>query len=313
MIFIFFFFISPTHAQVSLSGGNLGYTSFVDGLGFPGMITEIYLTYYDANDFTDAHGNKRSGKNKMHNLLLLSSFKYIAKKPKIFGAWPGVDLQVPLLLDLRVENENFEQGETDFGDLVPGVFLQWPEIKLFNTIPFWQRAEISVKLPTGHYDSDHYVNAGSNVFAINPHYAFTAFVTKKVEVSMRLFYLWNARNNDPADMPSPAWDPSNGTPPRFADHTQQGQAVWTNFASSYGITDGFRLGVNGYYLEQISNHKIDDHDIPNSRERVLAIGPGMMYITKNKRDLFWVNFYDEVFTKNRSQGVLGILRWLHVF
>ena len=312
-VFIFFLFMSQTYAQVSLSGGNLGYTSFMDGFGFPGTISEIYFYYYHADDFTDAHENKRPGKNKMHNLLALPAFKYIAKNPKIFGAWPGMDIQVPLLLDLKVENENFVQGETDFGDLFIGVFLQWPEMKLFNKIPFWQRAELLVKFPTGHYDSDNYVNAGGNVFALNPYYAFTAFVTRKIEVSMRLFYLWNSKNNDPAEIPSPEWDPRSGTPPKFADSTQQGQAIWANYAASYGITDNFRLGINGYYLEQITNHKIDGHDIPNSRERVLAIGPGMMYITKNKKDLFWFNVYDEVLTKNRSEGVAANLRWLHVF
>jgi hypothetical protein len=311
--FLSIFIATHSYAQVSLSGGNMGYTSFMDGFGFPGFISDQYLYYYNADDFTDAYENKKPGKNKMHNLLLLTSFKYIAKNPKILGAWPGFDAQIPILLDLKVANDRFNQGETDIGDLFIGAFLQWPQMKLFNKIPIWQRAEILVKFPIGHYDSDNYVNAGGNTFAINPYYAFTAFVTKKIEVSMRLFYLWNSKNDDPAKITSPEWDPKSGTPPKFADSTQQGQAVWANFASSYGITDNFRLGINGYYLEQISNHKIDGHDIPNSRERVLAVGPGMMYISKNKKNLYWVNFYDEVLTKNRSQGVSGILRWLHVF
>jgi hypothetical protein len=59
--------------------------------------------------------------------------------------------------------------------------------------------------------------------------------------------------------------------------------------------------------------EIDGHDIPDSKERVLALGPGVMYISDEKKDLFWVNFYDEVLTKNRPDGVALNVRWLHVF
>jgi anthranilate 1,2-dioxygenase (deaminating, decarboxylating) large subunit len=130
---------------------------------------------------------------------------------------------------------------------------------------------------------------------------------------MRLFYVWNSKNDDHADIPSPELNPESGTPPEFADDIQPGQAVWANYATSYGVTDNLRLGINGYYLEQISNHQIDGHDIPNSRERLLAVGPGMMYIAKSKKNLYWFNVYNEVLSKNRAKGQMFLLRWLHVF
>jgi len=183
---------------------------------------------------------------------------------------------------------------------------------LFNKIPYWQRLELLVKFPTGHYDSDNMLMQITMAFAINPYYAFTAFLSRRIELSMRLS-INDIKNDDPAEIPSPEWDPKSGTPPKFADSIQEGQAFWMNFASSYGITDNFWAGINGYYLEQITNHKIDGHDIPDSKERVLAIGPGIFYITDEKKDLFWLNFYDEVLTKNRPDGVALNVRWLHVF
>jgi hypothetical protein len=302
-----------SYAQVSLSGGNLGYTSFMDGVGFPGIISDQYFYYNHADDFTDADGDKLPGKNKMHNLMLLSSFKICFENPKILGAWPGVDIELPIMFDLKVSNDTFTETESSIGGLFVGFFLQYPKLMLFNKIPYWQRLELLVKFPTGHYDSDSHVNADNNAYAINPYYAFTAFLTKKIELSMRLFYKWTSKNDDPPEIPSLKWDPKSGIPLQFADSIQEGQAFWMNFASSYGITKSFRAGINGYYLEQITNHKIDGHDIPDSKERVLALGPGVMYISDEKKDLFWVNFYDEVLTKNRPDGVALNVRWLHVF
>lgn len=311
--FVLILLANQSYAQVSLSGGNLGYTSFMDGFGFPGFISDQYFFYYHADDFTDKDGNNLPGKNKMHNLMLLTSWKWCFENPKILGAWPGFDIQLPILLDLKVTNENFTETETSVGGLFVGFFLQYPKMMLFNKMPIWQRLEFLVKFPTGHYNDDHYVNADNNAFVINPYYAFTVFLTKKIEFSARLFYKWTSKNNDPYDIPSPEWDPKSGTPPTFADSIQEGQAFWVNYATSYGITDNFRLGINGYYLEQLTNHKIDGHDIPHSKERVFAIGPGAMYISKKKKDLVWLNFYDEVVTKNRSDGIAINLRWLHVF
>ena len=43
-VFIFFLFMSQTYAQVSLSGGNLGYTSFMDG--FDGILYKNVLASF---------------------------------------------------------------------------------------------------------------------------------------------------------------------------------------------------------------------------------------------------------------------------
>ena len=41
--FLSIFIATHSYAQVSLSGGNMGYTSFMDGFGFPGFISDQYL------------------------------------------------------------------------------------------------------------------------------------------------------------------------------------------------------------------------------------------------------------------------------
>ncbi len=220
------------HAQVSLQGGNLGWTSFMDGIGFPGFVSDQYFYINYTQHYTDKHGHDLPGNTKMHNHLLLMSFKYVAENPKIFGAWPGIDIELPVMFDLRVHSSHFNQSETGAGDFFMGIFLQYPEKKIFGGMPFWQRIELLMRFPTGHYKSSSYVNAGTNAFALNPYYAFTAFLTKKIELSMRFFYLWNAKNTDPPNIISPEWNSTSGMPPQFAGSVQQGQVVWTNFASS---------------------------------------------------------------------------------
>ncbi len=216
----------PCPAQVSLSGGNLGYTSFMDGFGMPGFYSDQYLYFTHADSFRDAGGDKLPGHNQMHNLMIMPNFKYIFAEPTVFGAWPGVDISVPILLDLKVDTERVSENETNIGDVFLGFMLQFPEKKVWGRFPFYQRMEILTKFPTGHYGSNDYVNAGNNAYAINPYYACTMFLNRNVEVSVRLFYKWTSTNDDPPTIPSPEWDrekdPQN---PIFADDIQEGEAV----------------------------------------------------------------------------------------
>jgi len=106
------------HAQVSLQGGNLGWTSFMDGIGFPGFVSDQYFYINYTQHYTDKHGHDLPGNTKMHNHLLLMSFKYVAENPKIFGAWPGIDIELPVMFDLRVHSSHFNQSETGAGDFL---------------------------------------------------------------------------------------------------------------------------------------------------------------------------------------------------
>jgi len=80
------------------------------------------------------------------------------------------------------------------------------------------------------YDRNQAVNPSSNFFSFDPYWAGTLFITPQWEVSLRLHYLWNAKNDDP-----------------FVgfgvNEIQAGQAVHANFATSYEvIAKKLRLG-----------------------------------------------------------------------
>ena len=86
------------------------------------------------------------------------------------------------------------------GDLVVGPFLQWFDTKLLGR-PFFQRVELDVTLPTGQYDKKYLINPGSNLWTIEPYYAFTWFLTPEFSTSWRIHYTYNTKNDDPFAAP----------------------------------------------------------------------------------------------------------------
>jgi hypothetical protein len=122
---------------------------------------------------------------------------------------------------------------------------------------------------------------------VDPYYAFT-YERKKVELSARLHYLWNSTNNDPfigfgiKDM-------------------QSGQAFHFNYATSYELFKNVRLGFNGYWLQQITDHEINGVAIPNSKERTVGLGPGIQL--GGQGIWFRVNSYIETDVRNRPSGI----------
>ena len=81
---------------------------------------------------------------------------------------------------------------------------------------------------------------------------------------------------------------------------QPGQAFHTNYATSYEVMKNVRLGFNGYWLQQLTDHRIDGTDLPNSKEWTVGLGPGIQFAGKGI--WFRVNSYLETDVRNRASG-----------
>ncbi|MFZ2448149.1 MAG: transporter [Syntrophobacteraceae bacterium] len=289
-------------------GVNLGFTSFLDGgpPAGPGFYFTQYLQYYHSDRLNNANGNRLLPPAADENLdawVSLSQFIYQSNTEILLGGKWGLDLIIPVVsidLDHRLPIP-LEDNGAGLGDIVVGPFLQWDPIMGANGPIFMHRFEFQVLFPTGKYDSDRELNPGSNFFSIDPYWAATVFITPKWTASTRIHYLWNAENDDP----------NRGF--LGAHDTQAGQAVHLNFATDYELWEKrLRAGLNGYYLKQVTDDQRNGTDLPDTKEQVLGIGPGMVF-HYSKDTHFFLNLYFETAAENRSEGVRLTMRWVQHF
>jgi len=321
---LFLIFTVPMSSSAyDLPSVNLGFTSFMDGAppSGPGLYFTQYAQYWTSDEFNDNQGNAllpAAAGEDLDAWISLSQFIYQSDTEVMLGAKWGLDVIIPyVILDLRYENPGPypEDNGSGVGDLLIGPYLQWDPIMGANGPILMQRIEFQCIFPIGEYMEDKELNPSSNFFSFNPYYSATIFITPKFTFSTRIHYLWNDKN----DKPNRAYAAMGGY------ETQAGRAIHLNFAWAYEIVPNqLRIGINGYYLHQITDTEMngiavrDVPDVPGvskppyGREKVLAIGPGLLYHI-NKDSHFFVNMFFEAGAENRPEGTRINFRFVHHF
>lgn len=302
---------NPAQAY-DLPSVNLGFTSFLDGgpPAGPGFYYSHYLQHWTSDKFTNSEGKDALPSFADEDLgawISLSQFLYQSDTPFLFGGKWGLNLMIPVVnldLDYGTSNDAFPQDNgSGIGDILVGPLLQWDPIMGKNGPIFMHRIELQMIFPTGEYDENKELNPGSNFFSFNPYWAATLFLTPKLTASTRIHYLWNRKNDDPG----------RAYQAQGADDTRAGQAFHANFTMAYELLpQKLRVGLNGYYLKQITDTEMDGHDVPDTKEQVLAIGPGLLYHISRDNHLFF-NAYFETDAENRPEGERFNIRWVHHF
>ncbi len=314
IVFIFTLIVglkwTPVQAY-DLPSVNLGFTSFVDGIppAGPGHYFTQYVQFWHSDRFVDSRGDSMLpsfADEELDAWIGLTQYVYQSDQPLLLdGKW-GIEVIIPLVyLDLEygVSPNTFGfpvDNSGGMGDILIGPFLQWDPIMGEKGPIFVHRIEFQMIFPTGKYDDDRALNPGSNFFSFNPYWTGTLFLGPKWTVTTRIHYLWNAKNDDP-------------NAPLAVDDSKAGQAFHTNFAVSYDLlAKRLRVGLNGYYLKQMTDSKYDGNDASGTREQVLGIGPGLLYSFSGDVHLF-LNTYFETATKHRPEGTRINLRYVHHF
>jgi hypothetical protein len=297
-----------TSGAYDLPSVNLGFTSFVDG-GPPagaGLYAAQYLQYWNSKKFTDGQGNDLlpTAGEDLEAWISLTQFIYQSDSELLMGGKWGVDVIVPyVILDLKydIAGPFPEANGSGFGDILIGPYLQWDTIMGADGPRFMQRIEFQTIFPTGIYDQNHELNPGSNFFSFDPYWSGTLFITQRLTATARIHYLWNGKNDEP----------NRGF--AGADTTQAGQAVHANFTMDYAIVPSrFRVGINGYFLKQITDTEVDGNAVAGRKEQVFGIGPGFVYHFSQDAHLFF-NSYFETAAENRPEGSRMGLRFVYHF
>jgi hypothetical protein len=291
---------------------NLGYTSYLDGFGLqkPGC---MYLQYVRNNYWNEIHD--KSG----HDIPLFDNPKIdetvgasqlLCDTPfKIFGGWLGFEGFVP------VANFNTSFGpsgivlqDNGFGlaDIAFAPFVQMPAI-IHNGHPiFAQRFSFYFSAPIGKFDTDKDINQSNGYWSFQPYWAATLIPGAQWELSWRLYYIYNFETSDVAT----SLIPNVGS---LFQNGRAGQATLINFTASYAITKQLRLGLNGYYLRQLTDDELNGQSYSGGKEEALYIGPGLHY-DFDANNLLNFNVYLPVEDKNRfSGGEQFNLMLVHIF
>lgn len=277
---------------------NLGGSSFLDGgplRQIPGWYFQVASQNYHTHRFLNEEGKPLLGLPGPHFNTWLTSYQliYLSDRDVLNYGKLGFDVTLPVYFYSRIQKNLL--GITSFGsgvgDLAVGVYLQGNPIFRGQRPIYVNRFEFVVSFPTGQNNLPlKTINPGNKVFYINPYWAATLYFTTRFSASWRLHYLWVSHNH--------------------IAHFKAGDAVHANFAVEYQCLERLFLGINGYFLHQLKNNRLFGIEIPDSKERVIAIGPGFLYALKRRLSAVLIgNLYAEFNVHNRPQGIKFILRY----
>ena len=281
---------------------NLGLTDILDGaLPGPGTYFTEYIQAYESNEFQAADGTNLGD---VGNVLAMNQFVHVYKH-QLFGGNLGVDALLPIVSISG--GDSFPTNPGYLGDITVGPFLQWFDTKLMGR-PFFQRVEFDVTLPTGQYDSKYAINPGSNLWVIEPYYAFTWFITPQFSTSWRLHYTYSTTNDDPFD----------GFQAAGVTDIKPGQAFHFNYSFEYEFVKNVRGAIAGYYLKQLSSDDCSG-TVPapvaavcGPKEQVFAIGPAVHWIFSPQFSMGLKTAW-ETSVENRPKGNRTTLRMTYKF
>lgn len=288
---------------------NLGRASFLDGAPAPGgtgWIFSEYLVDYSANKMMNNAGNQlRAPPKQSYDVVSpVTQLVYLPPSGKFGNKQLGFLLALPWATRSDVDDglhNKVLKGATGAGDLTAGVGLQFDPVMGAHGAVFAQRFGLQLTAPTGDYDRSAALSPSSNFWSIAPYWAATVWATPRLSFSARLNYLWNGKNTAPNTTFAPG-----------ASSSQAGQALFGNFSGEYALGSTWSVGLSGYWLQQITDAKVNGADDPATRERVWALGPEVM-MRLSSTDVLSLSYYQEFAVENRTEGEKMMLRYSHHF
>lgn len=170
-----------------------------------------------------------------------------------------------------------DDGLTDI--LFEPLILQWNrgENKQLQMV-----AGLGFVLPVGTYSKSHDVNVSGHYFSLAPRVAVKYKFENGMEAAVSPMVNINWENND--------------------TNYKTGDEVTVDYLLAYH-KNNWRMGVTGYYYNQLEEDERDGQSIANSKTEALAIGPAFQYQFMNgKGPLVSASWIKDVESKNKSEA-----------
>jgi hypothetical protein len=240
----------------------------------------VYLNSYDADRINDAHGHASVPGFDLKARVAAARLFYMSNV-RIGGGRLGF-FAIGSVASLRLKTDAGRSRHDGLGDLTIGPVLGW------DVGDFHPAIATDIVLPIGSYRASRALNAGSNHYAFRPIVSLSYLPASGVELSAKITYTFNSRND--------------------ATDYKSGELLHFDYSASYPVTSKLRLGVNGYYLKQITDDRqfgaVVNGD--GNRGRVTAAGPALHYnLGKIGFDLKALKEFN---ARNRAEGTSLWLR-----
>ncbi len=148
----------------------------------------------------------------------------------------------------------------------------------------------AVFMPAGNYDKNRVANTGRNAWAVSPQFGATWFDPKTGwEVSGAAIYMNSFSNTD--------------------TNYRSGDIVHVDFAAGRMLTPAFKLGVVGYYAQQLGADSGAGATLGSRRLRIAGVGPGVTFTFKVNETVvnLVAKYYREFGAQNTTEGDSGTL------
>ncbi|HSW74146.1 MAG TPA: transporter [Candidatus Limnocylindria bacterium] len=255
-----------------------------------------YTRYYHTDKFVNACGQPLGNvPSPAYDTWALSPQVVYQSHTEILHGYLGIAAALPFVFYSHVEPNHlgFKDKGAGIGNFFLGPYIQWQPIKRNERPIFVHRLEFDVSFPIGSNDAPcKTINPGTRFFFIDPYWAATLYLTPKAALSWRLQYLWCATN------------------PRT--RIRAGDAIHLNYSAEINPLKNLWIAITGYALRQLKDSRFCKQLLLDSKEQVVAAGPGALYFF-SPDNILSSYFYFEKKAKNRPQGMSFVVRFIKHF